>query len=194
MIDHGHTVRNSIIDRSRMFRLGPDALVWEENARQGRIPYADVRRVQLISYGNTGGEQYQCALSTGMHGRIRIRSHSYVSLGNFEDRTDTYAPFLRELVRRVAAAAPQAEFVTGNVGLLVAWLVVLLLFGLGLVSLAFAFVDGLAATWKFAMTVAVLLVSGPVIWHRLRKSEIKTFDPANPPLPATRSETGPADR
>ena len=182
MTDLAHTVRNSLVDREWTFRLDTDALVIDGKAKQVRVPYDDIRKVQLIAYANTGGEQYQCALSTGSHGRIKIRSHSYVSLGNFEDRSETYVPFLRELMKRVAAGSPEAEFVSGNTALLVVWLVVLLLFILGLATVALAFVDGLAGTWKFALTVAVLLVSGPILWRRLRKGEVRRFDPDNPPL------------
>ncbi|WP_346906874.1 hypothetical protein [uncultured Roseibium sp.] len=185
MTDLTHTVRNSLVDRERTFRLGTDALVIDGKAKQARVPYADIRKVQLIAYANTGGEQYQCTLSAGAHGRIKIRSHSYVSLGNFEDRSESYVPFLRDLMRRVAAASPEAEFVSGNTALLVVWLVVLLLFILGLGTVVLGLVDGLAGTWKFAMMVAVLLIIGPILWRRLRKGEVRRFDPDNPPLDAT---------
>jgi len=176
-----HTVRNSLIDRQRAWTIGPDALHWREARRQGSIPYGDIRQVRLISYANTGGEQYQCVVTAAGRGRVKIRSHHYVSLGNFEDRTATYAPLIRDLLKRVAAASPGATFVAGSIGLLIVWMVVLLLFILGVATAVLAYFDGLAGTWKFAITVGVLILSGPLIWRRLAAGAVRPFDPADPP-------------
>ena len=176
-----HTVRNSLIDRERTWTLGPDALHWKSNKREGRIACGDIAKVRLIAYTSAGGEAFQCTLSVRGLGKVKIRSHSYISLGNFEDRSATYTPFMRQLLVRVAAASPKTEFIAGSTGLLIAWLVVLLLFILGAVTLILAYFEGLALTWKFALLVGVLLLSAPILWRRLVTGGVYRFDPADPP-------------
>tara|TARA_R110002020_G_scaffold136630_13_gene304708 strand:- start:6824 stop:7189 length:366 start_codon:yes stop_codon:yes gene_type:complete len=94
-----HTVRNSLVEREMVCMLEPDTFSWGDGSRKTIVDYADVNSVQLIGYAGSGGRQYQTSLKLKGGKVVKIRSHHYLGLGNFEDRTETYAPFIRELCR-----------------------------------------------------------------------------------------------
>ncbi|WP_141693810.1 hypothetical protein [Methyloligella halotolerans] len=176
-------MRNAIVDRERIWLLEPDALGWrDDKGRQGRMPYADIASLQLIDYASFDGRIYQCAVQRRSGSGVKIRSHSYVSLGRFEDRLATYAPFIRELAGRVADANPEAEFIAGSTGLWIVWTVVGLL---AIVMLGFFFASfgaGGPSVNGTIMVVVILLVGGPIIWRQLKYGKAKSFDPrAVPP-------------
>jgi hypothetical protein len=177
-----HRVRNAITDRERTWTLEPDALLWrDDNGGQGQIPYADITRLQLIDYASYGGRIYQCAIEQKGGKGAKIRSHSYISLGNFEDRRQTYAPLIRDLAARVAEANPDAEFIAGSTGLWVAWTIVGLL---AIVMLGFFFASfgaGGPSLNGTIMVAVILLIGGPIIWRQLKYGRAKSFDPKNVP-------------
>lgn len=119
-----HSVRNSLADRERTFALGGDALHWRDDKAKGAMPYADVRDMRLISYASPNGTCFQCALRGKSGDKVKLRSQHYVSLNNFDDRRQSYAPFVRELASRVAARSPEAAFIAGSTGLWIAAIVV----------------------------------------------------------------------
>ena len=83
-----------MIDKERVYRLAPDMLLWQEGHIEHRLPYSEIGTLRLIAYAGTGGEQYQCTLTAPGKGKMKIRSHHYAGLSNFENRTATYAPFI----------------------------------------------------------------------------------------------------
>lgn len=119
-----HSVRNGLADKERSFTLDEDALCWTDaGGGKGRMPNADVRDMRLIAYTSPIGETFQCTLR-GTSGKVKLRSAHYASLNNFENRTATYAPFVRALAGKIAAAAPDAKFIAGSTGLWIAAIVV----------------------------------------------------------------------
>jgi hypothetical protein len=181
MTETTHSVRNSLIDRERLFRLGSDALLWSGAGGEGSLPYASVRDVRLIAYGSPAGETFQCTLRSRTHGKIKIRSHHYANLGLFEDRSATYTPFIRELATRIAAESPNARFLAGSTALWVVWLVIGLL-GVGVaVLLILSLFDGVPPAGAGLIAVVICLAAVPLIWRRVREGSARTFDPAAPP-------------
>lgn len=176
-----HSVRNSLADKERSFTLGPDALHWSDAEGEGRMPYAEVRDMRLIAYTSPIGETYQCTVRATTGDKVKLRSAHYVSLNNFEDRGATYAPFVRALASRIAAAAPKAKFIEGSPALWVVWLIVgLLCLGVFVLLILSMFEDLPAAgPWVIAITVCAIAV--PLTWRRVREGAAKTFDPAAPP-------------
>lgn len=53
-----------------------------------------------------------------------------MSLGSFENRAKTCAPFVRALCLRVSDANPEAKFLTGGTGFRTLWLTLAVLIGL----------------------------------------------------------------
>jgi hypothetical protein len=75
-----------------------------------------------------------CELRTASGETLRFNSNHFVSLGNFEDRTATFRPFVTALARGVAGSNPAARLVWGMPPLV--WgLWVFVLVGVGLIAL-----------------------------------------------------------
>ena len=176
-----HSVRNSLASGERTFRLSNDALCWTEFGRAQRcLAYADIRAMQLVSYASPIGRALQCMLRSKAGGKIKLRSAHYRGLGDFEDRTNTYGPFIRALAGRIGAANPDATFIAGSTGLWILWLVVGLIWVgvVGLLSLAL-FETSLLGTLAIALGFGA--VFPPLIWREVRSGGAKTFDPHTPP-------------
>lgn len=173
-----HSVRNSLIDRECTYTLESDQLSAEAKGGADRIPYADITSVQLIGYAGSGSRQFQARLKRRGGKPVKIRSHHYVSLGNFEDRTQTYAPFIRELCVRVADRSPDSVFVRGSTALWILWLIVCLLVAfVAILAVSTATLPG-APSWPAFL---VLFGAVPLIWREARKGPKTRFDPRSPP-------------
>jgi len=107
--------RRSVLENEATWTLGPEAI---ERAEQGAqpfyIPYRDITELRL-SYDPTrfDTDRYRCDV-TARRLRHPIMSTSYVSVGNFENRNETYVPFVRSLIARAAAVAPNCRFRAGK--------------------------------------------------------------------------------
>ena len=179
-----HSVRNSLRDKETAFRLGDNALNWDNGRDQGSIPYQDIEHLNLITYGADAADpdaiHGQMIIRTKAGKTVKLRSHHMKGLGSFENRSATYVPFVRELCRRAAAANPDTYFVSGSSGLRTVWLVIAIL--VGVVSLALGLV--LLAEGFRAGMLAGSLLSAYLSWtsfKRFRAYRANTFDPANPP-------------
>lgn len=176
-----HTTRNSLADKQRSYTLGNDALHWTDKDGGGEIGYADVSKVRLNSYPSTDGDFYQVKLSARRGKGLKIRSHDNARLGVFEDKTQTYTPFVRELLRRIAASAGETRFLAGSSGLWIVWLVVAVLWMLGLLLMAALLISGVENYFSLVFAITLLFSVAPFIFKAVRKGGAKTFDPANPP-------------
>ncbi len=176
-----YAVRSSLFDAETNYRLGPDAIEWDDKGSNKSIPYADVSEIRLIKYPSAGGEQGQMTVRSRGHSKLNIRSHHYRSLGSFESRMATYAPFVRDLTRRVAAASPHARFLAGSTGYWVLWVVLLVLAvlvgGASIIMLA----SGADNASRAIAPLLVLGILGPGMWRLVRRGQGSAFDPLNPP-------------
>jgi hypothetical protein len=128
-----------------------------------------------------GGEQFQCTVRGRKGGKVKIRSHHYRSLGNFEDRSGTYAPFIRELVHRISARSSQARFLAGSSVTWAVWLTLAVLWVGVVVLLIAALLDGATLPRAGIAAIVICLIAGPFIWRRIRQGSGREFDPAHPP-------------
>lgn len=177
MTELSHNVRASLLTKERSYRLGQQTLFWTENGAERQIAYSDLIQMRLISYGSYGGLQGQCTLRDSSGGKVLLRSHHYVSLGRFEDRSATYRPFVAELARRMAASNRDACFIAGSRGLWLAWLVVLMLIILVLVLVVVGLLDNTSVPIRILGGLALILISAPFAWRMLRRNRQNTFDP-----------------
>jgi hypothetical protein len=157
--------------RERTFRLAPDALLWDDGNRSGRLPYAEIATVHLYYRSEPYGRGMQvCALRSRSGAKLAIQSKHFGRWGRQDDRSAAFAPFVRALLGRVAVAAPEARCFSGfPVGLyyavLAAFVVLALIF---LANLAFA-LQGSAESGSGAIVAAILLLAlFPSGWRNLR--------------------------
>lgn len=163
------------------WQLSAEGLVSEDEQGSKVIPYAGIRCLRLITFAGAGGTQARAILTTSGHGKHKIGSHHYLSLGNFEDRTASYIPFIRKLASRVAEANPQARFVAGSFGLWLGWVIVCLLV-LALAGLVVvAVLEDAPPLLGLIGVVVMVATAGPLAVRWAVRNLPKPFDPKSIP-------------
>ncbi|MEM9590578.1 MAG: hypothetical protein AAF967_04465 [Pseudomonadota bacterium] len=182
MTDGAYRVRNGIFGAERRYRLTRDALCWAESGRlDGRLTYADTRSLRLMSYASPIGRALQCTLKGKAGDKVIIRSAHYVDLDEFEDRSERYGPFVRELTTRIAKANPNAKFTAGSTLFWIAWLAIGAIWAVVLAFFSVAlFETSLLAGLAIALSLGAICL--PLIWHEVRQGGSRSFDPLNPPI------------
>ena len=178
-----HRVRPHAFTSEHTYALGPDAITATLKGTPSVIPYSDITSVNLIDYANAGELHHQCTVTTRKHGKHKIRSHHFVSLGGFEGRTETYAAFVRELCRRLQAANPSAEFRQGSGWIQGLWLVVLGLCVFGWIMWGATVMEGGTDMQTAGGFFVGLLALTFLSWRWFRRSKPDPFDPQDPPVP-----------
>lgn len=175
-------MRPHLIAGEQTYELEADAIRFLHRGATKVIPYADVKSVRVIDYANMGEVHGQCTVKTRGHGKLTIRSHHFLSLGAFENRSQTYDPFVRELCRRVHAANSDAQFLKGSGWIQVLWLVVLIFSGFGWAMWLASVMDGAQDIETSIGFMMGLLATTVISWRWLVSSKPETFDPSQPPL------------
>ncbi|CAN1571051.1 hypothetical protein MCEMIH16_03218 [Caulobacteraceae bacterium] len=115
-------------------------------------------------------------------GRCVIASHSWRGPGRFDDRTDSYSPFVRTLAARAAGLAPRARFATTGLQVGEAFLWTIGLLGIGAAVLLVTSISAGAASLGIALSARLLFVMilmlAALPWFTGRT---ETLDPASLP-------------
>lgn len=176
-----HSVRDSAISREKTFVAQGNELVVHDSRRKTEIRYSDIVGLTVGTYLGIGGTHGQTTVKTRARRKVKIRSHHYGNSRDFENRSHTYAPLIRDLFLRVARANPDARFAGGSRLLRIVWLLLLcLLIGIG-VLLAFALLAPDIDRGGIFAGLSVVLVSLPLAWQGVRKSRSGSLDPHKPP-------------
>lgn len=93
----------------------------------------------------------------------------------------TYRPFIRELCKRVASAAPQARFLSGSNIMWYIWIVLLVFLGSVSVLLLFALLGGPPLAFHLMFGLLLMAVLIPIVWRQIRRGGQSDFDPQDPP-------------
>lgn len=176
-----HEVRPSLLGATYSYRFEDDALHWQAGRSKGQIAFADITRIRLVTYVADGETQGQCTLKQRSGKPLKIRTHHYNGLGDFEDRTSTYSPFIRELCRRAATASPQARFLAGSSAMWYVWLAILVLCCSVSVLLLLALSGGAPSWIGMMLGLAFMATAIPFVWRQFRRGGQKDFDPQDPP-------------
>src|SRR6185312_1845696 len=99
----------------REWRVEDDALVCRlPDGAERRIPWTGVTALQLRFYP-TRSKPWLHQVTLETHGgRIAIDNGHFSSIADFDDRTATYAPFLRAMLTEIKAKAPSARVHFGS--------------------------------------------------------------------------------
>jgi len=113
-------LRANATEHEAIWTLEPDALTLTGGGALTaetvlRFPYRNVAEVQL-SFAPTRADRgrYRCRVRMRSGQSVEIISTHYAGIMNFEDRSATYTPFVRELVARIAAVNPDCRFRSGK--------------------------------------------------------------------------------
>jgi hypothetical protein len=195
-VEKVYSYRSAINHAERSFRLSGDALVWSEGGPEARVPFADMRHVRL--YGSPelrnpflggrvapGFERLVVKAKTGPS--VVLSTSHFVSLGVWEDRSETFAPFASELIAAVARTNPLARFVAGMPwGVWALWAGAFALSGLGAlfgVLVALAPVDSKGSRDIFTSLLGLGMSAGSALacagtLRVLRRQRPRAFSPA----------------
>ena len=158
-----YSQRFNLLERHRTYRLGEDAIVWQDaNGGEERLPYGDIRQVRLSSWPDLqAGTVY--AIVSPRHGKaLKLSNRSYVSLGNFDMQTGEFASFVRALHRKLAGRGGKVNY---RLGATMAGYVATILF----CAAMFVFIAGtlyavLAEASVLIGAIAVVIMLGFVPW------------------------------
>ena len=178
-----YVARANVLEYEAIWRLQPEALALQGGPTAGpdvvlRFPYRDIVGVRL-SYAPSRFDhaRYRCDVRMRSGQQVAILSTHYAGIADFEDRAATYAPFVRALIARVAAANPAASFRSGR-SLVAYWLehafllamVAFMVFALSLTG----FAPLSESSWaKFAFIIASI----PLLIAYTRKNWPRRFKP-----------------
>ena len=112
--DPTYAFKPSLIGAMCQFTLKPDALEWQIGRRSGRVRYETVRAIRL-SYRPVTMQSHRfiTEIWSADNPKIQIVSVSWRSIMEQQRLDASYAAFIVELHRRLAAASAPAQFSTG---------------------------------------------------------------------------------
>lgn len=183
-----YETRPSMFSETRTYTLGPDSLaVSEKDGTKSRIALRDVARVAVYYVGLGEGRTY-CRVESKKRQSLVFGSHHFAGVGSFENRHDTFDPFVRTLCAKVAQLNPRVEFVQGR------WLYVGLWSLGGLVMAGLAIALGLGFFFELAQNDALNLelgagaAVGAILAYKAGRAAVvnlvKSFPANTPPLDA----------
>ncbi len=167
--------RRSAISRSeREWRVEEDALVTRGGSgNERRYPWPDFIGVRLCFEPTRFKPwRYVFELRT-RHGRpITIDNAHFVSVGNFEDRSASYTPFVRAALDRLAAVKPEMRALIGETPKRYFFFLLVALLGLGAAAYALiAFPTPLdAMPFAGLVKLGIILLMLPVFWRWVIKA------------------------
>ncbi len=172
-----YSVRRRAFEKERRWTLDDKGLAWQAEDAAGHLDFAAIASIRL-EYGATRADfaRYNCHV-TGRTGAYTIVSTHFDSPGSFSDRRDTFAPFVRALVARTAAANPQCRFHAG-VSPARFWLTVLFLFAALAIAAVAALSLGVPPLWYLYLKIAVIIALLPVALVWIKRNRPRRFDPS----------------
>jgi hypothetical protein len=115
-----HSVRRSMLEPDRTWRVADGALRWDDAAGGGEIPLERVEQVRLAwEASRVDLNRYACHVQGAGRDVVIVSTH-WAGFGRFDDRRTTYAALVRALVVATAPARPDARFRCGASGLMYA--------------------------------------------------------------------------
>jgi hypothetical protein len=189
-----YSVRSNVFVTERHYIVSNNELLWIDGNHEdvkdvsGSLLLADILELKL-RYSPSRLQNARCTAQIVMRkgGSLIIPSGHYSGFAEFEDRTETYEPFIRALAAAISRSNRDARFLRGyeRSSLLLGAMLgtTFLVFVIMLMPVVFAV--GAAAIIPLAL---LLVGGGPVAIAEIRRNWPGSFDPLNIPddlLPGT---------
>ena len=167
-----YAFRRSILESERTYTLYPDRLeIRYEGAQPEVYRLAQVDKVHLKYDRSKQRSYYSCFIHTPGN-KVALRHVHFAGIARFEDRRDTYTPFVRAVLQAVAEQNPRATLKAGSLGNFI-MCIILLPFLVGVGFLAYTL-----DSWGGVLTMAFFAL---MCIGMIPRSRPRTVDPANPP-------------
>jgi hypothetical protein len=121
--------RPSLLAKERSYRLDRDGI---SPSDREKLRFSDIRKIRIYDSpgmrnlsGTTLSPGFRRCVIRPAHGRaIVLSSNHFAGIANFEDRRESFDPFVAALMQRVSAANPSAICISGMpIALWLLWLV-----------------------------------------------------------------------
>jgi len=173
--------RDTLFDRRESYwRVEPDQLVvFRPKTGETRIAWAEITGLRLsFAPSQVVPDRYRVIVTTA-RGKFAIDNTHFVSLGNFEPRSEAYRTMLGALIDRLRVAQPNLRVSIGSRPLAY-WGQVIgltLLFAVLGFTLVFFVPDG-GLSWLQLVKIGLILVALPLLyrWARLARPIRTTLD------------------
>ena len=177
-----YSSRVSIGKDERVYEFTDEALVWQDgDSPKKGLPFSKLISVNCSYEPNrVQANRYVIKLSTAKSSHI-IASTSYVSLGNFEDRGESFRSFVMDLHRKIVEVNPAVVFKQGSsqagyiFSIFVTVGLICLFGGLALVTLLMGLIP------IAILKGAILLFMFPRLIRYVKKNKPGNYDPLNIP-------------
>jgi hypothetical protein len=185
--------RTSIASAETTCRVTGDELIWSSGPAQNRIRLTDIQTVRLftspaVNYRFLGNAPFGgfelLVVKTGDGRSLQVTSRHFRSVAVFEERGETFAPFVDAVMKRVVDINPAAVFLAGMPssvwGL---WIVVSAVLALGLIFGLLMFISAITGGAKLAdLVLGLVFTLGTGISLRsalvvVKRGRQKSFDP-----------------
>jgi hypothetical protein len=161
--------RDAISRSEREWRVEDDALVTRgSSGRERRYRWSDIVSVRLCpSPERARPWRYVFELQPKHQRRIVIDNSHYVGARTFEERSDTYTPFVRAAIAHWAAKHPKGRALIGETPKRYFFLLIGALLGLGALAYVLVAVRTPLDALPFAGLIkfAIILLMLPVFWR-----------------------------
>ena len=182
MSETEYRVRQNAFEQECLWRVGPQGLSWDGGAKKGHFPFSEITSIRL-SFTPTRFDfaRYRCIVKRFNGWEETIVSTSYAGIGSFEDRSSTYAAFVRRLIAEAASANPAIRFEAGE-SLFKYWGSIALMVGAFALLAVVILSIGFNSTWFIVVKLAVIAFLLPVALRWVAKNRPHSFPPgAIPP-------------
>lgn len=180
-----YTHRYHGLRKSRSYRLGDNALIWENEGEYGemRLPYADIAEVRLAYRpSRVQRNRYLAHLTPRTGGkRIDISNSSFEGYGSFTEHNEAYARFITALHERLAEAGTQTRYSKGSTTLgyignlvLTAWIICM-------VILAAVLLVAWGLVWIAVIKLALIAFYTPTLFRFIARARPQSYDPRSIP-------------
>lgn len=179
-----YSVRRSLLENERRWSLDDRCLSWsapDDPKDRGHIECRGIRRIRLQWTGSRFDHaRYQCRVTAASGLSETIVSTHFAGVARFEDRSDAYRPFVRALIRQVAAANPACQFVAGVSPLKYIFNAMFLLVSFALLFLVLLTI-GIPLHWLIITKLTVIAFLLPLVLRWLKQNRPRRFSPESIP-------------
>jgi hypothetical protein len=168
--------RGPISRGEREWRVEPDALVTVgPTGRERRYPWRDIVAVRLCQHPTHAKPfRYVFELQPRHERKVAIDNVHFIARGQFEERSDSYTPFVRAALERIAAENPNARALMGETPKRYFFLLLAALVGLGGLAFVLAAVrtpiDALPGPYAALVKLVIILLMLPIFWRWMMKA------------------------
>lgn len=175
--------RKSTADFNRTYTVEEDSLYWQDEAgRYGQLFFNDLSSIQSqFSPSRFQSNRYSVRIKSLDNNILELTNTSYVSFSDFEDRSDTYVPFVRALHEKILRHNPGVNFQKGTSLSGYIFAIMVLVFTVAVVAVASAFFVLFGVFWVVLIKLALLIYYFPSLIRYVKRNKPDEYDPINIP-------------